>query len=320
MDTLPISLILNPGSGSRRDPALALSILDTLSAGGRQVEWLKPRRGAEIPAMAAKAMAHGPRLMVAAGGDGTVNAVAGAVLAHPGSELGVIPLGTFNYFARGLRLPEDPLAAAALVRDGHTTPISVGSANGRVFLVHASFGLYRSVIEARERHKNLIGRHRLVAAISGLITALRPHPHYRLKLGIGDEAMRRVSSMVYFGANPLQNAELGVGGADTPESGLAVFVLRPMTRWQVLVTTCHALFGHVADSESIEVFHAQEVTVERHRKRINLVLDGEIFHEQSPLVVRWLPDALPVRVAHVTGDNAQALQDAPPPATVEPAA
>ena len=39
------------------------------------------------------------------------------------------------------------------------------SANGRVFLVHASFGLYRTVIEARERHKTLIGRHRLVAAI-----------------------------------------------------------------------------------------------------------------------------------------------------------
>ena len=111
-----------------------------------------------------------------------------------------------------------------------------------------------------------------------------------------------------------------VGGADTPESGLAVFVLRPMTRWQVLVTTCHALFGHVADSESIEVFHAQEVTVERHRKRINLVLDGEIFHEQSPLVVRWLPDALPVRVAPVIEDDAQALQDDAPPATMEPAA
>ena len=39
--------------------------------------------------------------------------------------------------------------------------------------------LIKRVIEARERHKNLIGRHRLVAAISGLITALRPHPHLR---------------------------------------------------------------------------------------------------------------------------------------------
>lgn len=313
MDNLPISLILNPGSGSRRDPRLAAAILDTLGAGGREVEWLKPRRGAEIPGMARAALAHGPRLLVAAGGDGTVNAVAGAVLAHPGSELGVIPLGTFNYFARGLGLPEEPVAAATVVRDGCTAPISVGSANGRVFLVHASFGLYRTVIEARERHKTLIGRHRLVAAISGLLTALRPHPHYRLKLGIGDEALRRVSSMVYFGANPLQNAELGVGSADPVEASLAVFVLRPMSRLQVLATTFHALFGHIADSDSIEVFHAQEVTVERHNKRMNLVLDGEIFREHTPLVVRWLPGALPVRVEAEKRSGELARQDAVPP-------
>lgn len=319
MDTLPVSLILNPGSGSRRDAALPQAILDTLSAGGRDVEWLKPRKGSEIPGLAAQALAGGPRLLIAAGGDGTVNAVAGAVLAHPGSQLGVIPLGTFNYFARGLGLPEDPIAAATVIRDGRTAGISVGSANGRVFLVHASFGLYRSVIEARERHKNLIGRHRLVAAISGLLTALRPHPHYRLKLGIGDAALRRVGSMVYFGVNPLQNRELGVAATDPTEPDLAVFVLRPMSRWQVLVTTFHALFGHVADSDSIEVFHAREITVDRHGRHMNLVLDGEIFRERTPLVVRWLHEALPVRVAAVReNEPAAGIDGAPPAPPLEP--
>ena len=216
------------------------------------------------------------------------------------------------------RLPEDPLAAAGIVRDGQTTAISVGSANGRVFLVHELRTVPlgdRGARAAQEPDRpSPAGRGDL-----GLITALRPHPHYRLKLGIGDEAMRRVSSMVYFGANPLQNAELGVGGADTPESGLAVFVLRPMTRWQVLVTTCHALFGHVADSESIG-------SSTRRKSRSNVTGNASTScstARSSTSNRRWWCAGCPMLLGArrpVIEDDAQALQDDAPPATMEPAA
>src|SRR5712664_309460 len=82
-------------------------------------------------------------LLIAAGGDGTLNEVVHGLMdlamdARP--ALGVVPLGTANDFATGCGIQRDPENALALCMEGEALPIDVGKANDRWFLNVASVG------------------------------------------------------------------------------------------------------------------------------------------------------------------------------------
>jgi YegS/Rv2252/BmrU family lipid kinase len=90
------------------------------------------------------ALATRPARLLVGGGDGSISAAANLV-AGTGVALGVLPLGTGNDFARNLRLPRDLAAACAVIAAGETRRVSVGVANGRVFLNALSFGVSAAI-------------------------------------------------------------------------------------------------------------------------------------------------------------------------------
>ena len=97
----PITVLLNPRAGSR-DTASA----DDIAAAFRSAQCDADIRiidGPSIAAAATDALKRGSRVLAAAGGDGTVSAVA-SVVAETGATLGVIPLGTLNHFAKDLKI------------------------------------------------------------------------------------------------------------------------------------------------------------------------------------------------------------------------
>jgi diacylglycerol kinase family enzyme len=148
-----ICVLSNPRSGTAaRNPGAvdrAMAIF-----GDRSV--LRPFSG-DPADEAARAVSEGFQIIVAAGGDGTVAGVAHA-LAGTEAALAVLPLGTFNYFARGLGMPETPEAAARAILAGSSHFIAVGTMNGRVFLNNVSIGLYPAILEEREATYARFGR------------------------------------------------------------------------------------------------------------------------------------------------------------------
>ncbi|MGH9631251.1 MAG: diacylglycerol/lipid kinase family protein, partial [Bryobacteraceae bacterium] len=82
--------------------------------------------GGELYETARRLVSDGYRLVVAAGGDGTVSAVAAAV-AGTDATLGVLPLGTLNHFAKDLRIPLDLAAAIRNLRTGTAEMVDVGT-------------------------------------------------------------------------------------------------------------------------------------------------------------------------------------------------
>ena len=91
--------------------------------------------------------------VVVAGGDGTVGSVARA-LAGSRRKLAIVPLGTYNNFARGLGIPEDLDEAIAVVRAGRTRPVTLGLINGRPFLEAAAIGMFGEAIVLGEKAKD----------------------------------------------------------------------------------------------------------------------------------------------------------------------
>jgi diacylglycerol kinase family enzyme len=112
-------------------------------------------------ALACRAMREGFDVVIALGGDGTVNEVVNGLLTdgvHPGvPALGVVPCGSTNVFARALGLPNDPFEATSILIDALTTGrqrrIGLGQADDRWFAFTAGLGLDAAVVAAVESHR-----------------------------------------------------------------------------------------------------------------------------------------------------------------------
>ncbi len=112
-------------------------------------------------ALACRAMRDGVDVVVALGGDGTVNEVVNGLLTdgvHPGvPKLGVVPGGSTNVFARALGLPNDPVDATSVLIDAMSTDrsrrVGLGKADDRWFVFAAGFGYDAAVVGAVEAHR-----------------------------------------------------------------------------------------------------------------------------------------------------------------------
>src|SRR5437899_1762458 len=83
--------------------------------------------------------------ILVAGGDGAVSIVA-RELAGDHRRLGILPLGTFNNFARALGIPEALEDAIQVIRGGRTRPVTIGRINGQPFLEAAAVGMFGEAI------------------------------------------------------------------------------------------------------------------------------------------------------------------------------
>jgi diacylglycerol kinase family enzyme len=297
---VPITVIMNAGSGHDDAQASHQSIEQAFAEAGREAELLLARSPDEIQRLAQQTVAHGrhnPRVVVAAGGDGTINAVAGAVM---GSDLpfGVIPLGTFNYFARDLGIPLEPAAAARAIAEGWVKRANVATVNGHVFLNNASIGLYRRLLEQREAHKRLFGRYRFVAMLSGLITLLRHHRTYEVRLELDGEPRTVRTPMLFFGNNTLQLEQLDLDVARCTEHGeLALLVLRPMARLELMGFALRGALQGLRQAENLRCYCASRIDVHwRAARRVKVAIDGELIECRLPLRFEVARGALKVVV------------------------
>ena len=182
-DPSPI-IIFNPTAGRRRAHAL-WQVLDVMSANGMRMELAETRWAGHATELARDAARAGTRLIVAAGGDGTIAEVANG-LAGSGAQLGVIPLGTANVLAHELGLPFTPRAVAAALAFGRTCLLWPGVAHGpegeRLFVQMLGVGLDAQVVHAiSPRLKRLLGKGAYVAQTVREMGRYR-YPALRLRL------------------------------------------------------------------------------------------------------------------------------------------
>jgi diacylglycerol kinase family enzyme len=111
----------------------ARRIAEIFDALGVKADVVLARTGQEIIAAARRAATDPSRhVVVAGGGDGTINAVASQVVGTD-KALGILPLGTLNHFAKDLKIPQDLEAAARNIVEGRIMKVDVGEVNGRYF-------------------------------------------------------------------------------------------------------------------------------------------------------------------------------------------
>lgn len=298
-------IALNAGSGHSETDERRSTIETVLRAAGRRFELTmidQPDTIDEIAGKLARQAADSGGVLVAAGGDGTINAVAQQAIAH-GCAFGVLPQGTFNYFGRTHGIPEDLSEAVHALLAARVHPVQVGVVNDRVFLVNASIGLYPKLLEEREADKKQFGRSRLVAALSALKTVLSPHRRLRLVLQIDGKLHPLRTATFFVGNNRLQMEQVGIAplSAALEDGHLAAVAPRTKGKLGMLWLLLHGALGRLgkmdpADELTTFGFKQMEVKVKMRalsrRRQVKVATDGEVTMMDNPLAFRVMDGQL----------------------------
>jgi diacylglycerol kinase family enzyme len=296
-------IVLNAGSGHTDRDERRATIESVLRGTRRQFQLTivdQPEQLDQIADQMAQQAAAAGGVLVAAGGDGTINAVARQAVQH-GCAFGVLPQGTFNYFGRTHGIPEDLEEAVYALLLSNLHPVQVGMVNDRVFLVNASIGLYPKLLEERELDKKQFGRSRLVAALSALKTVLSPHRRLRLALEVDGKLYGLRTSTFFVGNNRLQMEQIGIAplSAALEDGRLAAVAPRSKGKLGMLWLLLHGALGQMgrldhADQLATYSFKQLQVKVRTlsRRRQIKVATDGEVTFMTNPLEFRVLEQPL----------------------------
>lgn len=307
--------VINVSAGATDLDAKRAVIKAALEEAGRAGELLVCSPG-ELPRVATQAAAAAVArnsAVIAVGGDGSLNTVVQAVYAA-GCAVGVIPYGTFNYFARTHGISTQPAVAARELLHADVTPVQVSAVNDTLFLVNASLGLYPELLEDREAYKQRLGRSRWVAFAAACATLLRAQRNLRLHIESGISVRDIRALTLFVGNNRLQLAQLGVKPDDTvagtPGHGsLAAVILRPISTLSMIRLMLHGAMGTLGEAAGVDQMEFEHMVVKPTlaygKRKVKVAFDGEVALMHAPLDFRVLARPLyllkPVRTPQVQG-------------------
>lgn len=256
--------------------------------------------GAQIEARTRAAVAEGYTTIVAAGGDGTICGVASALR---GSEtlLGILPLGTFNYFARSLDLPMDLEQAVKVIVEAHSRTLRIATVNGQVFLNNASLGAYPAILETREDIYKRWGRSRIAAYWAVIKTLSSVRPPLQLRITADGTTCTVRSPLVFVVNNAYQLTQLAVEGADHIEDGkLVVFVVPDAGRIEMIRMAVLIALGRGLPKWKFAVLGGADILIERLGRRAGhrqtIARDGERERLAGPFHLQVVEKDLTVLV------------------------
>jgi YegS/Rv2252/BmrU family lipid kinase len=308
---LPL-VIVNPksASGATRDRWSSITSDIRTHFGPFNVAFTKSRgHGSELSKHAAE---NGRKLIIACGGDGTINEVANGILESGGdAELGVLPSGTGGDFRRSLELPHGSREAARALKNAETKAIDVGkvtfhdhegNAVSRYFLNVSSVGLAASIIERVKttNYANWLPVPSLRGKASFAISTLQEvigigYATLRVRVDDGEEhGLSSVNFCIanarYFGGGMLIAPE-----AKIDDGFFDIINIGDLSTLKILLKA-HTLYRgtHIALPE-VKTRLAKRVEIRSESNDVHLEIDGEL-PGKLPAVYEIVPKALKIRV------------------------
>lgn len=299
----PLSLIYNKKSGfhaTNKDEVYEQLLAD-LSTAGFEIQSFELSECIDFDQMMQEVLlrhrqAEHIGVVVAAGGDGTLNAVASKLMGTD-IPMGILPLGTFNYVARVLNIPLDLLEAAHVIGTGKTRSVHVAQLNQHIYLNNASLGLYPLFIQKREQFNQHFGRFPLHAYTSALDVLIRNRKELKLEVEVDGQLYPVKTPLIFFGNNQLQLAEMKLRIAEAAEAGKVAGVVVAKSDKRTLFKTLWQLIkGNLDQASDVYSFAADEVIVHSKHNKLTVAVDGEIIMMKPPLKITVRKYALNIMV------------------------
>ncbi|WP_157937666.1 diacylglycerol/lipid kinase family protein [Oceaniglobus roseus] len=291
-----IVVLLNPNSGKERGGAISEELAGLFRDRGVEADIRTLRKGDDLPGRVRSAVEDGAAIVVAGGGDGTICGVAEG-LADTGVPMGVLPLGTFNYFARSLDIPEELEQAVEVIVNGRASKVRTGTINGRLFLNNTSIGRYPEILETREGVYKKWGRSRIAAYWSVLKVLLTLRRPLSLTIDADGERTTLRTPLVFVLNNAFQMEQQGLKGVEALKEGkLAMYLSPDAGRWGLIRQALAIAMGMAEEKRDFILLTATSFEIRCRRRSQKVALDGERLRLDSPLKIEAHLDALQVMV------------------------
>jgi diacylglycerol kinase family enzyme len=290
-----VCVILNEKSGDHAEGDRRARIAALLDDAGLEAKIIVPDGQRDLEEVARDGLRRsGADILVAAGGDGTIAAVASAAHAE-GKPMGVIPQGTFNYFARGLNIPQEMEGAITALATGKLRDMPLGEVNGEVFLNNASLGVYPLILLRRESIYSRWGRSRMAAYWSVLLALFGFRKPLKLRITLDDREMRLRTPLLFVGNSAYQLERFNLDGVDAVRDGkFALFTAKGTSRFDLMRTALKLAGGAAQKGADFDLETAKDITIHMNRRHTLVARDGEKALMQTPIRIR-LRD-VPLRV------------------------
>lgn len=287
---------MNAGAGSigsSNCDARKAEILAAFTAAGidADVHLCEPAR---LTAIARDLAQSGVDAVVAAGGDGTVSAVASA-LAGGNVPLAVLPLGTLNHFAKDLKMPLELPQAVQAIAAGNVIRIDVGELNGRTFINNSSIGLYPETVIQRDADRRRSGRSKWFAMLVAALRVLRRFPLLSARIVTAEGTLRARTPLVFVGNNAYTINVLELGERAHLDGGqLSLYMIKATSRLKMFWVTVRAILQRLDAVADFEAHAIREAIITTGHRRLRVAIDGEVEVMTPPLYYRIRPGALAV--------------------------
>jgi diacylglycerol kinase family enzyme len=288
---LRTAIIHNPNSGS--NATSVSSIRKVFGKHAKELVFLNIKDGVEQLAQQAKR--HGIQLLVAAGGDGTVNATA-SLAVKLSLPLGIIPVGTLNHFAKDLGLPLDLETAVEVILDQHLEAVDYCTVNDQVFVNNSSIGLYPATVLRREALQPKLGKW-LAATVATLHVGFRLRStHLTFKLA-GVQHIYK-TPLAFIGNNSYQFDKFGFTNRERlDESKLFIYIVRANRLTAILRLLVQAFFGRRWKGHDYLKITESNLIIDSPKPTLKVAIDGEVLTMQPPLTYQSHPKGLRICTA-----------------------
>jgi len=307
-------LIFNPTSGISTVATKAMTpeeteeaIVAALNNYGIDVEVYHTTPDDTGQGLSTRAAADQTEVVIAAGGDGTIHAVAkGLIGSH--STLGIIPTGTMNNLARSLAIPETVEEACEVIAHGETRAIDVGDVNGQVFFEVAGLGLEADLFPVGEEIKTPGLLSTLRGIIQGLVTVLTFKPP-RLSISFDERRRRPYHAIQVTICNaPFYGVHFRVASHVLMDDGLLdVIVYKNFSKLEFIRHGISITQGRRVYQPKITHRKVKSLRISTEQP-IEVMVDGEI-QGKTPVTVTAISSALSVRVPGVKAPGLHAEKD-----------
>jgi YegS/Rv2252/BmrU family lipid kinase len=287
-------LIFNPVAG-QGNPEQDLALIESILKPEMALDVVMTTAETDIGKLVQEAIARGVNSVIASGGDGTLSAVAAALM-NTNIPLGVIPCGTANAFANALNLPTTIRDACAAIVANATQVVDMARCNGVPMLQLVGIGFGAETIHAADRDaKNRLG---MLAYILAGLDQLRSYEQFEVEIETDDRIIT-VSAAAVTIANAAPASSIlaqGSAGVVFDDGLLDLTILAPATVLQAVATSYDLLSstfrGMASQREDVGFLRSKrfKVTTTPPQK---VVLDGEVMGT-TPVEIECIPGGLTV--------------------------
>ncbi len=283
-----ILFVINPISGGIGKRNLQQDVQRSFRQENYSLEFHQTTGDDDITKLRQVAKDFNPDIIVACGGDGTINLVANATIDN-NTTLGIIPLGSANGLATELRIPTNLEPALRLIKQGKEKAIDVLSINDRYLSLHLSdLGFNAKLIKRFEK----VGKRGKLGYARQFIYTLFTQESIRYYFMLEQKSFSKRAQMVSF-ANA---RKYGTGAVINPDGKLddgkfEVCIFRPYPWYALFGIIIRFFTGSLKKSKYVKIYSTNEVEVNTQKPEI-LQVDGETVGEFNQVNVKVLPQRI----------------------------